>query len=546
MKPLHKSPGYIIRNPYSYCFRMKVPIDIQGWVGKKELRYSLKTGYIGEAKEKARYLAGKVQYLFRLLRKGGILLSKLTDEKIQEMVQEYLDWNKKSIEEWYEDPEESPFEDREHYYDHLSMLDELIKENIEFLALGNYKSIEGLVSKKLLDHDIHDVEKGSKEYIKLCRSMLQGSIKNNEYEKLFLQNEIPEEPDLPRQSEPVPVPPEETSEPLNKVVTDYWNERESTWKERTKPEIRRALDHMIDFVGKNTEIHKIDVKLMREYKQHLRTEKTRSGKTRTIKTINDKYLCFTKALFKFAKSNGYTKENPAEGMLIKDRKKKRPHEEQDPFSTDDLRMLFCDSKEYKEDKHRKNCNFWIPLIGLYTGMREEEISQLYVSDLKKIDGLWCLDIKEEDYKPDKSVKMSEKRIVPLHPFLVDDLNFVGYVQNLPDIDGRIFPKMKRVDNRYSHGFCQWFRKFKIRCGVDPTPRKKTFHSFRHTVIDNLMQKEIPERVVSMLVGHAIPGQTSGRYAKPFKPKRLMERTVLQLDYGIDLSYLKDSKFVVTG
>ena len=59
-----------------------------------------------------------------------------------------------------------------------------------------------------------------------------------------------------------------------------------------------------------------------------------------------------------------------------------------------------------------------------------------------------------------------------------------------------------------------------------------------------MQQETPERVVAMLVGHVTQGQTGGRYAKPFKPKKLMERTVLQLDYGIDLSHLKNSKFVV--
>ena len=178
-------------------------------------------------------------------------------------------------------------------------------------------------------------------------------------------------------------------------------------------------------------------------------------------------------------------------------------------------MLFCGSKEYKEDKHKKNCNFWIPLIGLFTGMRLEELSPLYISDLTKIDGIWCLDIKEEEDKPDKSVKTGEKRVVPLHPFLVNDLNFVGYVHNLPDKNGRIFPEMKRVKGRYSHGFSQWFRKFKVRCGLDSTPRKKTYHSFRHTVIDNLMQNEIPERVVSMLVGHVTSGQTGGRYANPF-------------------------------
>jgi len=462
---------------------MNVPRDLQGFVGKRELRYSLKTGYLGVAKQKARYLAGQVQYLFRVLRKGGALLSKLTDTKIQEIVQEYLEWKRKDLDGWVLD-EEGPFDDIREYNEYLDMLDGLKERGIHGLATGNYELIDSTVDNKLLEHGIDDVEKGSKDYIKLCRGMLQADIKTWEYEKQYFLKGFPDEPDMPKQSGPAP--PEEPSDPLHKVVGDYWNEKVPTWKERTQPEIRRALDHMINFVGKDIQIHKIDAKIMRDYKQHLITEKTRSGKPRSIKTINDKYLCFTKAVFNFAKSNQYIKENPAEGISIKDRKKKRPHEQQDPFSKNDLRMIFCDSPEYKDDKHKKDHNFWIPLIGLFSGMRLEEICQLYVSDLIRIDGIWCLDIKEEKDKPDKSVKTGEKRSVPLHPFLVDDMNFVGYVKRLPDKKGRIFPKMKRVNNRYGHGLGQWFTKFKVRCGLDPTPRKKTFHSFRHTVVDNLM------------------------------------------------------------
>jgi hypothetical protein len=48
----------------------------------------------------------------------------------------------------------------------------------------------------------------------------------------------------------------------------------------------------------------------------------------------------------------------------------------------------------------------------------------------------------------------------------------------------------------------------------------------------------------MLVGHAIQGQTKGRYGKRLKPRKMLEKAVLQLDFGIDLSHLKNSKFVV--
>jgi hypothetical protein len=55
---------------------MVVPKDLQQFVGKKELRYSLKTGYRKEARAKAFLLAGKVYMVFRDLRKGRTKLSK--------------------------------------------------------------------------------------------------------------------------------------------------------------------------------------------------------------------------------------------------------------------------------------------------------------------------------------------------------------------------------------------------------------------------------------------------------------------------------------
>jgi len=44
MNRITKAPSYLYRSPYSYCFRMLIPKDLHVVIGKKELRYSLRTG----------------------------------------------------------------------------------------------------------------------------------------------------------------------------------------------------------------------------------------------------------------------------------------------------------------------------------------------------------------------------------------------------------------------------------------------------------------------------------------------------------------------
>jgi len=69
MKCTLHSPSYLVRNAHSYCFRLIVPKDLRKFVGRTELRYTLRTGYLGVAKRKSRFLAGQVQFIFQSLRK---------------------------------------------------------------------------------------------------------------------------------------------------------------------------------------------------------------------------------------------------------------------------------------------------------------------------------------------------------------------------------------------------------------------------------------------------------------------------------------------
>jgi hypothetical protein len=69
-----RSSAYLSRNRYSDCFRIKIPKELHRHFGKKELRYSLKTGYLGLAKSRSRLLAGLTQKLFAHLRGAGYIL----------------------------------------------------------------------------------------------------------------------------------------------------------------------------------------------------------------------------------------------------------------------------------------------------------------------------------------------------------------------------------------------------------------------------------------------------------------------------------------
>ena len=91
MQPLKRSPHYLVRNPHSFCFRVNVPKDLQRVVGRRELRYSLKTGYVGVARVKAQIIAAQVHQIFRCLRKGGRRLAELRKKRNHETVNNCLE-----------------------------------------------------------------------------------------------------------------------------------------------------------------------------------------------------------------------------------------------------------------------------------------------------------------------------------------------------------------------------------------------------------------------------------------------------------------------
>lgn len=53
-----KSPSYLVTSDHGYRFRIRVPAELEKVIGKRAIKFSLDTGRLGEAKIRARYLAG--------------------------------------------------------------------------------------------------------------------------------------------------------------------------------------------------------------------------------------------------------------------------------------------------------------------------------------------------------------------------------------------------------------------------------------------------------------------------------------------------------
>lgn len=90
MKSFSKSSSYLIRNQYTFCFRMHIPKDLQSAIGRKEIRRSLQSVQLGIAKYKSREIAGNLQRLFRKMRTMGDDMTQLDHKRIQEIINRHI------------------------------------------------------------------------------------------------------------------------------------------------------------------------------------------------------------------------------------------------------------------------------------------------------------------------------------------------------------------------------------------------------------------------------------------------------------------------
>jgi len=297
-------------------------------------------------------------------------------------------------------------------------------------------------------------------------------------------------PNLVAASVPVAPPaPKKQSIKLSEGVELYLTQRaKDSAVPKTIIDMRGTLNRFLAWTSDphDPPVDEIEKKLIVKYKRHLLSaaENTR-GKTGLSKKTIEKHFIFLHGFFQYLFANEYLAkdhEHPTAGLTLYAKREKRrlvKSAAYQPFERKELGRIF-DPNYIKAVK--KPHEFWLPLLGLYTGARINELSQLWQDDIREIEGVWCIDI--HGRRGNKLKNDSSERKVPLHDDLIR-LGLLDYMADAADVapDERLFPYLHEGLNGFgdvpSEAFGRYLDKLKI---VDA---KKVFHSFRSTLNQTL-------------------------------------------------------------
>ena len=309
--------------------------------------------------------------------------------------------------------------------------------------------------------------------------------------------------------------------------------RGGTWREVSTHEVERSLRDLFELMG-DMPIAAFDANQARllkdrlsrcpqyfglrpEFKGKTLLQVVESGstyKTVTAVTVNNR-LRKLSAFMNWCKTNGYIQDNPLTGlkMMTGSAKEARLSFEQHDLTT----LLDLDALKAEARKHP--WRYWIPLLGRYTGARLEELCQLRTDDFVEQQGILCIRI--DDSSEGQNLKnASSRRMLPIHPSLIE-LGLLRYVESAKATGAhRLFPDLEPVRGKLGHAPSKWFGRYKAKRGIDDS--KKTFHSFRHTLIDDLRDAGVQDSLIKRIVGHEDSSVTFGVYGSRTPLKAMQE------------------------
>ena len=193
----------------------------------------------------------------------------------------------------------------------------------------------------------------------------------------------------------------------------------------------------------------------------------------------------------------------------------------DYYSAHDLKLIF----DNLPSRSAESWQFWIPLIGLYTGARISEIASLKIESFTEKSGIKAM--KLEGTKTEAS-----NRTIPLHKDLVE-LGLLDFVATRHD-SKKVF--LFEIKNHNQNGAgataSKWFTKFKRT--INLKAERKVFHSFRPTLVDHLRQVGVDFEARCQYVGHDSGGGVHNKiYGRnELNLQKIHDDVVMKIDWQL--------------
>jgi len=525
---------------------------------QSHIKLSLATGKAREARKRALRLAACALTLFDTIRQGNIM----DYEEIKRVMRQEM---KKLLGMTTEFDASLPKVKREILYDYCKSNAKELEEALD----DNDFRLARISVLKIIQEQKWDISEESIEFKVICREFLKMTLQFSRLIAKRSQNDFFE------YDEPILIQEIEPSHP-NETLRNVDNVRSSTISQLLPKFIEdlglrnKSESYCIDcnvIIGKvltqmlgDIYVSQISTKDVDRFIEILRKMPPNFTKKRKYRDIHPLELSEMKheitlgqsrirtitfilsSFFQYCIRKGELSYNP----VVKNMAGPKPKSRGSSWTVEELYGIF-NSTEYIHDTFDEPYQFWIPILGLFTGARHKELAQIYVEDVTQDMGIWGLNVTEENSNnDDKSVKTgSSERFIPLHDFIIDDLGFVRYTNEMKELGHkRVFSELKKWKAKGFRGqSSKWFGEWKQRLGIKG--KHKTFHSFRHwfrTYLENYAHLNAYE--IAPLLGHSDQKLMTLNYGEVFATT-LRDR-IMRIDYKkdieLDLSHLKRSRF----
>ncbi len=272
---------------------------------------------------------------------------------------------------------------------------------------------------------------------------------------------------------------------LIKMLEIYLMHNADRLKMGTLSKTRKAVELFLNYLRKkDVELNDINRTTVTGWLDQLKTEKA-------PQTIQN-YVSALAQIWDLARNRYHDapQENIWRGHGLESKSSKVSYEVFEPGELAKVFAVMADDEEMQN----------VTLIGMYSGMRLNEICSLCSSNIKEIEGVLCFEVTEGKSK-------SAARIIPVHSLITP---LVLSLREKPH-NGFLFYRasiIDRADGKRSTWHSQRFTRAKRKALGEVGSERKVFHSLRHQVAQLMDRggigrrlKPVPEDRVALLLGH---------------------------------------------